>query len=228
MSDEWEKELENLQEDTVVVKDSQYKGESEEIIKPKFEPKAPTEPKENPDDYEKKWMDKNKERLEAIKEDTKAFENIADEKMRLKKLEEKRKLNDAEEFIEGNLAPKKLVEKEVVSGPLNTEKDFIDLAINNVNKITAAGKPSKFAFTYLKQSFDLLAPKLKNDELYQLMQDVTVMFNKLNTSSKSTKKPKKPMINDAKGIAKLDQMGKIETVDQYLEDENDYNDDDFM
>jgi hypothetical protein len=231
MSDDWEKELEDLQEDTVVAQDSQYKGESEEIIKPKFEPKAPTEPKENPNDYEKLWQEKNKERLEALKEESKAFEGL-DEKTRAKKMEEKRIMNDVHEFIEGEKAITKKVEKEVVSGPLVTEKDFVDLAVSSVSRINSAKKPSKFTFTYLKHNLDLLAPTLNNEQLYQLLQDLTVLHNKKTkeTSNKPSggKSNKKPMIKDNKGIAQADTLGKIESKEEFYEDENDYNEDDFM
>jgi hypothetical protein len=230
MSEDWEQELEQLEEVQVVLQDSQFKGESEEIIKPKFEPKAPTEPKENPDDYEKKWLEKNKDRLEALQEESKAYEGL-DELTKAKKMEEKRIMNDVAEFIDGERAIKKKQEKEYASVHLVTEKDFVDLAVQNVSRINAAKKPGKFAFTYLKHNLDLLCPTLTQEQIYQLHQDITVLLNKKNkeTSNKTGKKTSsKPTINDSKGISKMDQLGKIEVKEQIVDDEEAYEEDDFM
>jgi hypothetical protein len=116
-------------------------------------------------------------------------------------------------------------------GTLNTEKDFVDLAVNCVSKINSAKKPSKFTFSYLKHNIDLLGPAFTHDQLYQLEKDLSVLLNKKTkeTSNKSTKKQSsKPTINDKKGIAKADQLGRIESKDQFIWDDEDYEEDDFM
>jgi hypothetical protein len=225
MSDDWELELdEEIKKEEIGPIKTKFEDESEEIIKPKIQPIAPKEPKEDLDDYERKWQLKNKERLAALSLEEKAFEGL-DEKTKLKKLEEKRKLNDAVEFLEGGYSNPKQEERERALNIMTTEKEFVDLAVNSVAKIKSANKPSKFTLTYLKQNIDILGPTLESEKLDQIIKDLTVLFNKKRKEESDKygkgKKNKQPTINAGKAVEKLDIMGNIEIEDEYEEDEYD-------
>lgn len=231
---EWEEEFE---EQTVAeVKADKMpviEQESEDIIKPKVEYKPPSqEPKEDPNDYEKKWQEKNKDLIEKRRMDEKAVEGLED-KDKQKKLIDMRIISDVTDFMGGDKTVKKesIAEKVIT---LATEKDFIDLAVNNVSKVKAANKPSKFTFTYLKNSLDLLAPTLDGDKIDQLIKDLTVLFNKKRKeeSEKNGKKPgakAKPTVSAGKGLDRAEKMGAFEDFGgpDHIEDE-DYYEDDFI
>ena len=234
MSDDWEAELEAAEKMENEKKEDSKKPvevESEVIIKPKVEyTEKKQEPKEDPNDDERKYLEKEevKARLERQKIEQEAFKDL-DEKSREKVIQEKRKLEGAADFLG---VDKK---KEEVSIVLTTEKDFIDLAVNSVSRIKAAGKPSKFTFSYLKNNLDLLGPTLEAEKIDQLIKDLTVLFNKKRKeeSDKGGKKPgkAKPTINATKGIDKLDKAGLIEDYGGKAEDlyeDNDYLEDDFI
>jgi len=213
--------------------------ESEVIIKPKVEPRAPkTEITENVDDYEEKWKRKNQDLLEIKKLEAKAYEGL-DEKTVAKKMEEKRVLDevcdfmgaDNKKFIGSERVIKYTPKNFDVNIILNTEKDFVDLAVQNIGRIKDSQKPSKFTFTYLKNTLDLLTPALEADKIDQLIKDLTVMFNKKRKeeSVKHGKKPKnkQPTINAGKGVESLSAKSKLDVK----EEENvsdDYENDDFM
>jgi hypothetical protein len=227
MSD-WELELEEeiKKEETGPIK-TKFEDENEEIIKPKVQPVAPREQKEDLDDYERKWQLKNKERLEALSLEEKAFEGL-DEKTKLKKLEEKRKLNDAVEFLEGSYSNAKQDEREKALGIMTTEKEFVDLAVNGVAKIKSANKPTKFTLSFLKNNIEQLGPTLEPEKLDQLIKDLTALFNKKRKEESDKgkgKKSKQPTINSGKAVDKLDRMGEIQVEDDYEEDEY-YDDED--
>ena len=63
---------------------SSVKNESEDIIKPKIEPKKPQLPKEPLVDYEKKYLERHKDDIEIQKEIEKATEGINDKDLKLK------------------------------------------------------------------------------------------------------------------------------------------------
>jgi len=176
---DWEEEADTIETTTQLSTDKNSKEqESEEIIKPKVEYKPPAQVKENPDDYEKKWQAKNKDLLDRRAKEEKALEGL-DEQTKQKKLIDMRNISDASDFIGGEKGTaKKESDKEAVLGPLVTEKDFTDLAVQSVSRIKAANKPSKFTFSYLKTNLDLLVPTLDGEKLDQLIKDLNVHFNK--------------------------------------------------
>jgi hypothetical protein len=228
---DWEEELENVEATPVVdTKVTMIVLESEDIIKPKVElkPQA-TEPKEKLNDYEKKWQEKNKELIDRRKKEELALEGL-DEKEKQKRLIDKRIIDDASDFLEGEKTSK----KEETIQPLVNEKDFIDLAVKTVSRIKEANKPSKFSFTYLKNTIDLLAPTLDGDKLDQLIKDLTVQFNKKRKeeSEKSGKKPGKgkPSVSAGKGLDRAEKMGAFEDfgVKDDFNGDDDYEEDDFI
>ena len=228
---DWEEELENVEATPVVdTKVTMIVLESEDIIKPKVELKPQiTEPKEKMNDYEKKWQEKNKELIDRRKKEELALEGL-DEKEKQKRLIDKRIIDDASDFLEGEKSAK----KEETIQPLVNEKDFIDLAVKTVSRIKEANKPSKFSFTYLKNTIDLLAPTLDGDKLDQLIKDLTVQFNKKRKeeSEKSGKKPGKgkPSVSAGKGLDRAEKMGAFEDfgVKDDFEGDEDYEEDDFI
>jgi hypothetical protein len=230
---DWEDEMESV--DLTIktsVEVAKVVQESEDIIKPKLEMKVvKIEPKQ--DDYEKKWQDKNKELIDRNRKEEIALEGL-DEKQKQKKIIDRRIINDACDFLEGveKTSTKKDVVKEDLNLPLVTEKDFIDCAVKNVSKIKEANKPSKFTYTYLKNSIDLLGPTLDGDKLNSLIKDLTVMFNKKRKEeSDKTKKPgkDKPSVSAGKGLDRAEKMGALEDYGKIddVEEEN-YDEDDFI
>jgi len=237
--DDWENFEENTPQQEDKAEDKKKVEESEVIIKPKVEPKAPkSENVEKQDDYEEKWKKKNQDILEIKKLEEKAYEGL-DEKTRAKKMEEKRVLDEVCDFMgadnkkfRGGERVIKYTPKNVdININLNTEKDFIDLALLNIGRIKDSQKPSKFTFTYLKNTMDLLTPGLDADKIDQLIKDLTVMFNKKRKeeSDKLGKKPKskQPTINSGKAMESLSAKGKLDVYeDDHISDN--YENDDFM
>jgi len=230
---DWEDEMESVDltiKTTVEV--TKVVQESEDIIKPKTEMKVvKSEPKQ--DDYEKKWQDKNKDLIDRKKKEEIALEGL-DEKEKQKKIIDRRIINDASDFLEGveKAGAKKDLVKEELNLPLVTEKDFIDCAVKNVSKIKEANKPSKFTYTYLKNSIDLLGPTLDGDKLNSLIKDLTVMFNKKRKEeSDKSKKPgkDKPSVSAGKGLDRAEKMGALEDYGKVdAVDEENYDEDDFI
>lgn len=237
---------ENFDETTEAVKDDTANDkknivkESEEIIKPKVEPKAPrNENTEKPDDYEEKWKKKNQEVLELKKLEEKAYEGL-DEKTKAKKMEEKRVLDEVCDFMGADNKKFRGGERTIKYTPknldininLNTEKDFIDLALLNIGRIKDSNRPSKFTFTYLKNTLDLLTPNLEAEKIDQLIKDLTVMFNKKRKeeSEKFGKKPKskQPTINSGKAMESLASKGKLDVYEEQHASDDHYENDDFM
>ena len=232
---DWEDEMESVDltiKTTVEV--TKVVQESEDIIKPKLEMKVvKIEPKQ--DDYEKKWQDKNKDLIDRNKKEEIALEGL-DEKEKQKKIIDRRIINDASDFLGVNAVEKTGAKKDLVKEELNltlvTEKDFIDCAVKNVSKIKEANKPSKFTYTYLKNSIDLLGPTLDADKLNSLIKDLSVMFNKKRKEeSDKSKKPgkDKPSVSAGKGLDRAEKMGALEDYGKVdaVEEEN-YDEDDFI
>jgi hypothetical protein len=231
--DEWEEEFEQVQSNTPQTTAQQKVEESEDIIKKEFKPKV-VEIKESPDDYERKWQEKNKDRLEKLKIEDKAFAGL-DDKTKQQKMVEKRIIDDAHDFIgDKTSGVSKEATKEVIQVPLTLEKDFIDLAVQNVGRVKAANKPTKFLFSYLKNTLDLLAPSLESEKINQLVKDLNAHYNKKKKeeNDKAGKKPKTsaPSINMSKAVDRAEKMGAFEDFgaakDEYAED--DYIEDDFI
>jgi hypothetical protein len=200
MSD-WEKELEEEEENEQVQKKKEtgYENESEEIIK-KIEPKKQQQPKEPVVDYEKKYLERHKDDIEIQKEIEKATEGINDKDLKLKMKLELENIKRAEKFLgkdenKGNQF-------------LNVEKDYISLAQKNAAKINSVKKPLQYTFSYLKQTIDSLLPNLESEQINELIKVINIIFNKkLKDEGFGKKKDKKPSIVSNKRIERNDRKG---------------------
>lgn len=233
--DEWEEEFEQVQNTTPQITTVKKEVEEyEDIIKKEFKPVV-VEPKEAKDDYEKKWQEKNKDRLEKLQLEDKAFSGL-DDKTKQQKILEKRIIDDAHDFIGGEKPAeiKKESAKESVQLPLTIEKDFIDLAVHNVGRVKAANKPTKFSFSYLKNTLDLLAPSLESEKINILVKELNAHYNKKKKeeNDKAGKKPKTsaPSINASKALDRAEKMGAFEDFGAAKEEygDDDYIEDDFI
>jgi hypothetical protein len=200
MSD-WEKELEEEEENEQVQKKKEtgYENESEEIIK-KIEPKKQQQPKEPVVDYEKKYLERHKDDIEKQKEIEKAIEGIKDKDLKLQKKLELENIKRAEKFLG----------KDEKKGNeyLNVEKDYIDLAQKNAAKINSVNKPLQYTFSYLKQTIDTLLPNLTSEQINELNKIINIIFNKkLKDEGFGKKKDKKPSIISNKRIERNDRKG---------------------
>jgi hypothetical protein len=232
--DEWEEEFEQVQSNTAETISKNTVEESEDIIKKEFKPVA-KETKEALDDYERKWQEKNKDRLEKLILEDKAFAGL-DDKTKQQKIVEKRIIDDASDFI-GIEKPKVLISKDAAKETvqaLTTEKDFIDLAVHNVGRVKSANRPTKFLFSYLKHTIDLLVPSLESEKINALVKDLNAYCTKKKKeeNDKAGKKPKTsaPAINVSKAVDRAEKLGAFEDFgakkDEYVED--DYIEDDFI
>jgi hypothetical protein len=212
MSD-WEEELEKEEKGIVEEKKEKtgYEDESEDIIKPKIEPKKQQLPKEPLVDYEKKYLERHKDDIEIQKEIEKATEGINDKDLKLKMKLELENIKRAEKFLgkdenKGNQF-------------LNVEKDYISLAQKNAAKINSVKKPLQYTFSYLKQTIDSLLPNLESEQINELIKVINIIFNKkLKDEGFGKKKDKKPSIVSNKRIERNDRKG---LYDEYI-GKNDY------
>ncbi len=232
--DEWEEEFEQVQSNTAQTISKTKVEESEDIIKKEFKPVV-KETKEALDDYERKWQEKNKDRLEQLKLEDKAFAGL-DDKTKQQKIVEKRIIDDASDFI-GIDNQKVVVSKDTAKETvqvLTTEKDFIDLAVHNVGRVKSANKPTKFLFSYLKHTIDLLAPSLESEKINSLVKDLNAYCTKKKKeeNDKAGKKPKTsvPSINVSKALDRAEKLGAFEDFGAAKEEINDedYIEDDFI
>ncbi len=212
MSD-WEEELEKEEKGIVEEKKEKtgYEDESEDIIKPKIEPKKQQLPKEPLVDYEKKYLERHKDDIEIQKEIEKATEGINDKDLKLKMKLELENIKRAEKFLG----------KEENKGNqfLNVEKDYINLAQKNAAKINSVKKPLQYTFSYLKQTIDSLLPNLQSEQINELIKVINIIFNKkLKDEGFGKKKDKKPSIVSNKRIDRNDKKG---VYDEYI-GKNDY------
>ena len=201
MSD-WEEELEKEEKGIVEEKKEKtgYEDESEDIIKPKIEPKKQQLPKEPLVDYEKKYLERHKDDIEIQKEIEKATEGINDKDLKLKMKLELENIKRAEKFLgkdenKGNQF-------------LNVEKDYISLAQKNAAKINSVKKPLQYTFSFLKQTIDSLLPNLESEQINELIKVINIIFNKkLKDEGFGKKKDKKPSIVSNKRIERNDRRG---------------------
>ena len=212
MSD-WEEELEKEEKGEVEEKKEKtgYEDESEDIIKPKIEPKKQQQPKEPLVDYEKKYLERHKDDIETQQEIEKATEGINDKDLKLKMKLELENIKRAEKFLG----------KEENKGNqfLNVEKDYINLAQKNAAKINSVKKPLQYTFSYLKQTIDSLLPNLQSEQINELIKVINIIFNKkLKDEGFGKKKDKTPSIVSNKRIDRNDKKG---VYDEYI-GKNDY------
>ncbi len=210
---DWEEELEKEEKGEVEEKKEKtgYEDESEDIIKPKIEPKKQQQPKEPLVDYEKKYLERHKDDIETQQEIEKATEGINDKDLKLKMKLELENIKRAEKFLG----------KEENKGNqfLNVEKDYINLAQKNAAKINSVKKPLQYTFSYLKQTIDSLLPNLESEQINELIKVINIIFNKkLKDEGFGKKKDKKPSIVSNKRIERNDRKG---LYDEYI-GKNDY------
>lgn len=223
MSDnEWEND--DVIED--IAKPKKFDDEKEEIEKKKLEPKIEKPKEEDLTSYEYKWQQKNKEKIEKQKELQEALKGL-DEKEKIKILEEKRKQEDVEDFLDIDRIDKKKVSKN--QKLLENENDFIQLAISVAAKLNANTKsPMKYRATFLKETLEQLAPLLDLKMVNDYIKDLTKTFNdKRNKESgkKTTAKTKKPKLTAGKGVDTVKGQN-----NDYIDDYNDeyYEDEEYV
>ena len=170
-----------------------------------------------------------------MKLEDKAFAGL-DDKTKQQKILEKRIIDDASDFIGGEkpaIATRESI-KETLTQPLTNEKDFIDLAVLNVGRVKSANKPSKFIYSYLKNTIDLLASSLESEKINTLVKDLNAHYNKKKKeeNDKAGKKPKTvtPSINVSKALDRAEKLGAFEDFGAGKEEifEEDYIEDDFI
>lgn len=238
--DDWENFEETAEVNENNLEENKIVEESEEIIKAKVEPKAQKAENEKSEDYEEKWKKKNAEILEIKKLEELAYEGL-DEKTKAKKMEEKRVLDevcdfmgvDSHKFKGGDRVIKYTPKNIDVNIKLVTEKDFIDLAKINIGRIKDSGKPSSFAFQYLKNTVDLLTAGFDADQLDEIIKNLTVILKKKRKedAEKSAKKAKGKV--DAETQKKINENAELKAkVEKYAQEqakaETNVDDDDFM
>jgi len=239
--DDWE----NFEEDTETVDNKVEEKklaeeESEVMIKPKIEAKAPRLESEKVEDYESKWQKKNAELLEAKKLEELAYEGL-DEKTKAKKMEERRVLNEVCDFMGADNQKFKGTDRIIKYTPKNidkniklvTEKDYLDLARLNIGRIKDSGKSSKFVFQYLKNTMDLLSPGLDADKLDEIIKTLTVILKKKKKEDADNKSKKATTVNKenlsvANVTENVELKAKIEKYKEEQTKEENYDDDDFM
>ena len=164
----------------------------------------------------------HKDQIKADSEIDKAVAGIKDDELRLKKKLELQNLRRAEKFLGKDENTDNLV--------LNLEKDFITLAQKNASRINEAKKPSAFTFSYLKNSIELLGPQLDSEKLNDLLKCITVIFNKKlkEENADDKKKIKKPKLNAGKINERNEKRGIMVDFAGGDDEDEDYDDDDFM
>ena len=221
-NDDWENEM----DDEVTKKEKEdfaptIELESEELIKQEIVKKEPTNNVSNAVDYEKKYYERNKEKIEAKKEIMKAVEGIKDEQLRVKKILELERLQQAAEFMSVE------EEEENKKKVMQLEKDFIQLAQKSCALINEANKPNAFTFSYLKCCFDSLLVNLNAEKISDLLKIIKIVFNKKLKEEGNKKKSKKPNVKFGKNVMSDNKKGVIyddlKGYD-YYEEEEEYDD----
>jgi len=223
MSDnEWEND--DVIED--IAKPKKFDDEKEEIEKKKIEPKIEKPKEDDLSSYEYKWQQKNKEKIEKQKELQDALKGL-DEKEKAKILEEKRKQEDIEDFLDIDKIDKKKVSKN--QKLLENENDFIQLAVTVAAKLNGNAKtPMKYRATFIKETLEQLAPLLDLKTINEYIKDLTISFNtKRNKESgkKPSAKTKKPKLAAGKGVDTVKGQN-----NEYADDYNDeyYEEEDYI
>lgn len=221
-NDDWENEM----DDEVTKKEKEdfaptIELESEELIKQEIVKKEPTNNVSNAVDYEKKYYERNKEKIEAKKEIMKAVEGIKDEQLRVKKILELERLQQAAEFMSVE------EEEENKKKVMQLEKDFIQLAQKSCALINEANKPNAFTFSYLKCCLDSLLGNLNAEKISDLLKIIKIVFNKKLKEEGNKKKSKKPNVKFGKNVMSDNKKGVIyddlKGYD-YYEEEEEYDD----
>lgn len=188
--DDWEKDLDKADISTTKKQPNKDDEETEEIFREKQKVVvAKQEPKENQDEYEEKWISQNKEKLEREAAYLKALEGL-DEKTKTEKIQELKRLMDAEELVDDS-ANAKFLNFDYKDHKLEVEKDFTNLAVNVVAKIKAMNNP-KFALSFLKKINLAVSKNFEVEMINDLLQNFKLILNKKKSIEKrDDKKPKK-------------------------------------
>lgn len=188
--EDWEKDLDKV--DISSNKKESNKNDDEEIEEIYREKQkvviAKQEPKENQDEYEEKWIIQNKEKLEREAAYLKALEGL-DEQTKAEKIQELKRLMDAEELVDDS-SNTKFLNFDYKEHKLEVEKDFTNLAVNVVAKLKAMKNP-KFALSFLKKINLTISKNFEVEMINDLVQNFKLILNKKKAEEKkSDKKPK--------------------------------------
>ena len=220
MTEDWENEEIILD----VAKEKKFDDEKEEIEKKKYEPVVEKPKEEDKTSYEYKWREKNKEIIEKKQQfvDDLKKQGFSEKEIAIK-IEEKRKLDDVDDFLDIEKTIKKKVSKN--EKLLETEQHFTDLAnkASSILKNKIPTPPSKYLSSFLKETIEQLGSGLDMKTINDLLKDLTKVFNEKRNkeSGKSTKaKSKKPKLASGKGLEGINSqpVKEYEYQDEYDEE----------
>ena len=241
MSD-WGNELQDIEpkekEEKKPKLKSKFDDESEEITVTKEIQKGTIKQKDKPIDYEKKYNEKNKDRIAIQKEIKESVKNITDEDFRRKKELEYIQLRQAEKFIGNNIEEIEDSKEEInLNFDLKVENDYIKLAQKSSAKINDASKNSNCTLEFLKCSLENLLPDLDSNTIQELIKSIEIISTKKTKEKggknkkgkpepkKETKpEPKKEKFEDGKALYKQYEDGE-EPNSPVKEEVNYYNGD---
>ena len=156
----------------------------------------------------KKKGDKKKEDEKAKKEEEekKKKENEVKDKNKNKKSEDKNKKPEDKNKPEG----KNKTEDKNKKGDLKNEKDFIDLAKKNAEKVKAAKPLPIFTLSYLQNLVELLGPTLDLNQVNELLKKCNNIFNKKLNEGEKKKVSTKVNIKVGKINDRNDKLGEYD------------------
>jgi hypothetical protein len=143
------------------------------------------------DDYEKKWQEKNKSKLEKEAEMIRAMEGL-DEETKLEKLKELKLLMEAEIVDEESTTTVKASQFDFKTHKLEVEKDFTDLAIKVSAKLKADKKHKHFLAFLKKINLSIIKDftiEMEND----LLEGIKLIKNKKKKDEKKSDVKKEPV-----------------------------------
>lgn len=137
-------------------------------------------------DYEKKWQDRNKSKLEREAEMIKAMEGLDDE-TKNQKIQELKRLMDAELVEEESPENQKMANFDYTKHSLTVEKDFTDLAVKIAGKLKAE-KKSKLFLAFLKKLNNTIAKDFTVELHSELVENIKFIKNKKKADKKKDDK----------------------------------------
>lgn len=221
----WEEELE---EDDNNVQQEEKKDEaipsieleSEEFIKTEVEKVKQNAPGTSQIDYEKKYLEMNKDSIKMRQEIEEAVKGIQDKDLRLKKMEE----------LERNYMAGKFMGIEIDQGKvLELEKDFIRLAQKSAAKINEAKiearKRPLFTYLYLENCLNDLLEVIPQEKINELLKATKAIINNKLKADNKKKESKKPSLAIKKITGRDDKIGKV--YDDIAAEDEDYLDENY-
>lgn len=110
---------------------------------------------------------------------------------------------------------------------LKNEKDFKELANNNIEKIKASLDPTLYTFSFLKESIEMLGPSLDSEKLSDLQSKIDVVLKSKKTKGEDLKKKNAPVVSTQRAD-KVVLQSEYGGNDEKKEEEEYNEDDDFM